>query len=308
MALTTAALATASRLITAKFDKAVRAASPYYPNIATVVQSESAEEKYGWLGDMPGVREWLGDRIFKQIRAADYELKNKHWESSLLVSKTDVADARLLKYGMMIDALAAEASYHPDELMFSAMVAGETTGLCFDGQLFYDTDHVWADSGTQSNDLTYAAATGTTPTSAEFRAAYNAAYAAMIGFKNDQGKPFFRPTQGMEIPNTIVHVPTALYPIALEALTARFDTNGNPVIIMGNPTVVAIGYLTDATKFYVHNPMGPMKPFVFQEREPLSRQVKGADDLETKDLKLMTEARYNAGYLAWWNSVLTTFT
>lgn len=307
MALTTAALATASRLITARFDKAVRAASPYYPKIATVVPSESAEEKYAWLGDMPGMREWVGDRIFKQLRAADYELKNKHWESSLLVSKTDVADARVLKYGVLVDALAAEASYHPDELMFQVMVAGDGA-VCSDGQLFYDTDHAWGDSGSQSNDLTFAAASGTTPTSAEFRAAYNQAYAAMMAFVNDQGKPLYRPQQGQEIARPLVHVPPVLYPTALEALTARFDTNGNPVVIMGNPIVESIPYLSTATEFYVHDTSGPLKPFIFQEREPLSRQMKGDTDLETKDLKLMTEARYNAGYGAWWKSVMTTFT
>lgn len=308
MALTTAALATASRLITARFDMAIRAASPFYPRMATVVPSTNAEEKYGWIGSMPGVREWFGDRVFNQLRAADYELANKHWESSLLVSKNDVADARVLKYGTLVDQLAAEASYHPDELMFTVMVAGETTGLCSDGQLFYDTDHAWGSSGTQSNDLTYAAATGTTPTSAEFRAAYNAAYAAMLAFKSDTGKPFFRPTQAQQVDRPLVTVTPTLYPTALEALTARFDTNGNPVVIMGNPEVIPVAYLTDATKFYVHDTSGPLKPFIFQEREALSRQMKGDTDLETKDLKLMTEARYNAGYGAWWKSVLTTFT
>lgn len=307
MALTTAQLASASRLITARFDTSISTVSPLYPRIATVVPSEAAEEKYGWLGGMPGIREWVGDRVFNQLRAADYELKNKHWESSLLVSKTDIADARVLKYNLLIDQLAAEAGYHPDELLFQVLVAGEST-VCFDGQFFYDTDHVWASSGTQDNDLTFAAATGTTPTSAEFRAAYNAAYAKMLSYKNDQGKPFFRPTQSQEVNRPLVHVGPTLYPIALEALTARFDTNGNPIVILGNPEVQSIAYLTDATKMYVHDTSGPMKPFVFQEREPLSRQVKGSDDLETKDLKFMTEARYNAGYLAWWKSVLTTFT
>jgi len=307
MALTTAQLATASRLITSVFDKSVRAASPFYPRIATVVASESAEEKYAWLGDMPGMREWLGERIFKQLRAADYELKNKHWENSLLVSKTDIADARMLKYKMLIEGLAAEGTYHPDELLFTTMVAGESTA-CFDGQFFYDTDHSWGDSGTQSNDLTYAAATGTVPTSAEFRAAYNQAYAAMLAFKGDNGKPLVRPTQAQQVERPLVTVTPTLYPTALEALSARFDTNGNPVVIMGNPEVLPIAYLTDATKFHVHDTSGPLKPLIFQEREPLSRQVKGADDLETKDLKLMTEARYNAGYGAWWKSVLTTFT
>lgn len=307
MALTTAQLATASRLITSVFDKAVRAASPFYPRISTVVSSDAAEEKYAWLGDMPGMREWLGERIFKQLRAADYELRNKHWESSLLVSKTDVADARVLKYKMLIEALAAEATYHPDELLFTTMVAGESTA-CFDGQFFYDTDHSWGDSGSQSNDLTYAAATGTVPTSAEFRAAYNQAYAAMLAFKGDNGKPLYRPTQAQQVERPLVTVTPTLYPTALEALSARFDTNGNPVVIMGNPEVLPIAYLTDATKFYVHDTSGPLKPLIFQEREPLSRQLKGQDDLETKDLKLMTEARYNAGYGAWWKSVLTTFT
>jgi phage major head subunit gpT-like protein len=307
MALTTATAATALRDLTVKFDRAVRAATPFYPRIATVVQSEGAEEKYGWLGDMPGVREWVGDRIFKDLRAATFEIVNKHWESSLKVSKTDIADARMLKYGMLIDALAAEASYHPDELLFALFAAGEST-VGFDGQFFFDTDHAWGDSGSQSNDLTYAAATGTTPTVAEFRAAYNAAYAAMLAFKGDNGKSFFRPSQGAQVISPLVLVGPTLYPIAEQALKATFDSDGNPVLVLGAPEVIPITYLTDATKFYVVNTNAALKPFVFQEREPLSRQVKNMDDLEFKDAKFMTEARYNAGYLAWWNAVLTTFT
>ena len=308
MANTTAALAAASRLITAKFDLRSAAASPYYPKMAYVVRSTAAEEKYAFLGTFPGMREWLGDRIFKQLLAADYELKNKHWESSLLIAKTDVDDARILRYDFAIDGLAQEAMYHPDELLFSIMVAGDAT-VGWDGQYFYDTDHSFGDSGSQSNDLTYAAASGTTPTTAEFRASYNAAYAAMLAFKGDNGKPLFRPTQAQQVTQPLVQVPPALYPTAYEALSVEeYDTDGNPVLVLGNPVVESIAYLTDATEWYLHNVAGALKPFIFQEREPLKRQVKGADDLETKDLKLMTEARYNAGYGAWWNSVLTTFT
>jgi phage major head subunit gpT-like protein len=308
MALTTASAAVALRDLTAKFDKAVKAASPFYPRIATVVQSEGAEEKYGWFGDMPGMREWLGERVFNELRAATFEIVNKHWESSLHIQKTDLADARLLKYVTPIESLAAEASYHPDELTFSLFAAGESA-LCYDGQFFFDTDHSFGSSGSQSNDLTYAAATGTTPTTAEFRAAYNAAYAAMLAFKGDNGKSFFRPVQGSQMIAPIVFVSPTLYPIAQEALiNTRNDANGNPVLILGSPEVIPISYLTDATKFYVVNTNSALKPFIFQQREPLSRQTKGADDLETKSVKFMTEARYNAGYGAWWNAVLTTFT
>jgi hypothetical protein len=51
-----------------------------------------------------------------------------------------------------------------------------------------------------------------------------------------------------------------------------------------------------------------MRPFVFQRRAPITTGWKGADDMEFKELKFMTEARYNIGYLAWWKAVLTTFT
>ena len=67
-------------------------------------------------------------------------------------------------------------------------------------------------------------------------------------------------------------------------------------------------YLTDSSKMYLFNLDGALKPFVFQAREPISRQMKGLDDIETKDVKFMTESRYNVGYLAWWKAVLTTFT
>jgi hypothetical protein len=52
----------------------------------------------------------------------------------------------------------------------------------------------------------------------------------------------------------------------------------------------------------------PFKPYIFQAREPLRRDTKGMDDIEFKDVKFMTEARYNLGYGAWWNAVRTTFT
>lgn len=308
MSLTTASIATQLKDLTVRFDRAVKAATPIYPQLATIVESMGADEKYGWLGEYPGMREWIGERVFKELLAATYELVNKHWESSLLVNKNDLRDNRSLKYGPLIDGLAGEAAYHPDELLFSVAAAG-ASNLCFDGQFFYDTDHQWGDSGAQSNKLNYAAATGTTPTPAEFREAYNAAYLAMIGFKGDNGKSFFRPTlNGSLNTKVVVTVPTALAAIAQAGLSALFDSLGNPIVVLGQPQLMPVPYMTDATKFQVHNLSQPLKPFVFQAREPLSRQIKNMDDLEFKDAKLMCEARYNVGYLAWWNSVETTFT
>lgn len=305
MALDTAKATVTLRTLTKKFDEAARAATPFYPTVSTIVPSDGYDEQYGMLGNMPGVREWLGDRQFKELRAANFTIANKHWESSLLIKKTDIADDRMAMYGPLAQDLATEATYHPDELLFTTLTSGESTA-CFDGQYFFDTDHAWGDSGTQSNDLTYAAATGTTPTSAEFKAAFHQARTTMMKYTNDQGKLLNRPVS-MGMSNLLCLVPPDLELQAYEGLTAAIISNNTNVVI-DTPRIVVSPHLTDATKFYLFNLEGSLKPFVFQAREPLSRQMKGMDDIETKDVKFMTEARYNVGYLAWWKAVLTTFT
>jgi phage major head subunit gpT-like protein len=305
MALDTAKAIVTLRTLTKKFDKRVMAAQPFYPQVCTIVPSDGLNEEYGLLGNMPGIREWLGDRQFKELRAGKFTIENKHWESSLAIKKTDIADDRMSMYGPLMEELGQEAAHHPDELFYAALVAGETTE-CFDGQNFFDTDHAWGDSGTQDNDLTYAAATGAAPTAAEFRAAFHQARTAMVKFKNDQGKFLNRPTL-KSMSNLLCLVPPDLELAAYEGLTANLLSNNSNVVI-DRPQIVVAPQLTDATKFYLFNTAAILKPMVFQAREPLSRDMKGLDDLETKDVKFMTEARYNVGYLAWWTAVLTTFT
>lgn len=206
----------------------------------------------------------------------------------------------------MLEQLAVEAAYHPDELLFQTLIAGESAA-CFDGQYFFDTDHSWGDSGSQSNDLTYDAASTSAVTTAEFKAAYHQARAAMLGFKNDRGKPLVRPVIGRRT-SMLVLVPPQLELVATEAVQS-VTINNSDNIILDRPMVVSSPYLTDGTKFYTFYLADVLKPFVFQAREALQRQMKyaGNDDIEYKDAKFMTEARYNVGYAAWWTAVLTTF-
>jgi phage major head subunit gpT-like protein len=305
MALDTSRAITNLRSLTNKFDIAAESATPFYPRIATVVQSTGADEEYGALGNMPGMREWIGERQFQRLRGTKFTIANRTWESSIIIEREDIEDARLLKYEPAFQALGAEATYHPDELMFELLIAGETE-LCLDGQAFFDTDHSWGDSGTQSNDITATAASGTTPTEAEFRTAYHAARAKMLSFKRDNGKLFHRPIIG-PISDFLVLVPPAHEETAKKAFTQPFLSGGESNFIMDQPTVLACTYLS-ADKFYLLRIGQPLKPFVFQARQPLQRQMKGMDDREFKDVKFMVDARYNAGYLAWWNAVLTTWT
>lgn len=293
------------RDLTAKFDNRVAAATPFYPQVCYDASSVRTSEKYGWIGNMPGMREWLGERQFSELRAANFVLENKHWESSLLIKKTDLADDNLGQYGPVLEQLGIEAAHHPDELWFSVLEQGESTA-CFDGQFFFDTDHVWGNSGSQSNDITSTVVSTSAPTVAEIKTAIRKMVRSMLAFKNDQGKLYNRPTVGRLNDLTLL-VPLALRDLVYDALESELISNSSNIVV-DRPNIVSSPYLTSDVKLYLFKTGEAVKPFVFQRREPLTRMMKGIDDLETKDVKFMTEARYNVGYFAWWTSILCTLT
>jgi phage major head subunit gpT-like protein len=307
MSLDTAKTTAVLRGLTQKFDDGVETAAPFYPEICTIVPSSRRDEQYAKLGGMPGVREWIGDRQFGQLRAADFVLKNKLWENSLGIEREDLEDDATNLYGPVLAEMGSEAAHHPDELLLEVLVAGETEAG-FDGSPFFHTAHVWGDSGSQSNDLTYDATSHVAVTEAEFLAAYHAAREAMLNFKRDNGKAFIRP-KVRPLQKLMLIVPTELELVANQAINKQLVSSGETNIVLDKPMIVTLpdSYLSSGVKFYLLNLGTMLKPFVFQARRPLQRKMKGIDDREFKDVKFLTDARYNVGYLAWWNAVLTTF-
>ncbi|PQO44210.1 Mu-like prophage major head subunit gpT family protein [Blastopirellula marina] len=307
MATSNANTLTKSRDLTITFDEAFRLATPIYPMISHMVESDGADEKIGWLGSMPGVREWLGDRQFNTLRAADFTLVNKLWESSVMINRQDFNDDRKNVYNPVLQELAKTAALHPDQLMLDLLPAGENT-LCWDGQNYFDTDHVWGDSGSQSNDLTYDASNTAAITESEFKAAFRQAVNAILTFKRDNGEYFY---QGAleKLSDLTLLVPVALRGVAHDTLESTLIGGGDSNVIIDRPKIITSNRLTNNTKFYtLFTGARYFRPFVFQARQPLVRELRGLDSIKTKELEFMTEARYNVGYLAWWNCVLTTFT
>ena len=113
---------------------------PMYAAVATVVPSTTKSNTYGWLGQWPGFREWIGDRVLKSIKEHSYEITNKDYESTVAVDRNDIEDDTLGVYAPMMNELGYAASVFPDELVFPLLKAGFTT-TCYDGQYYFDTDH-----------------------------------------------------------------------------------------------------------------------------------------------------------------------
>lgn len=114
--------------------------TPQYLEVAMEVPSTGAEEAYGWLKNLPRMREWLGDRVLNNLEMEDFRIKNKKFENTVTVKAEHIEDDKLGQYAKMFEMLGSESKSHPDELVFALLKAAFTT-VCFDGQFFIDTDH-----------------------------------------------------------------------------------------------------------------------------------------------------------------------
>lgn len=120
----------------AKFD----AVEPQWKTVAFLVPSKTSSEDYGWLGEFPSMREWIGARVLKSISSHSYSLTNKDWESTVSVSRNKIDDDQFGIYGPMMGEMGRASAAHPDELVFDLLGKGFSTE-CYDGQNFFDADH-----------------------------------------------------------------------------------------------------------------------------------------------------------------------
>ncbi len=115
-------------------------ADPKWNMVASRVTSSSKGNTYGWLGQFPTFREWVGDRVIKDMKAHGYEITNKLFESTVGVARTDIEDDNIGAYAMLFQEMGRAANIHPDELVFALLASGGST-LCYDGQNFFDNEH-----------------------------------------------------------------------------------------------------------------------------------------------------------------------
>lgn len=122
------------------------AAKPQWQKIATEVPSTGAANYYGWLKDLPGIAEWVGERQLADIGKHGYSIENKTYESSISISRESVDDDQMGVYSVIAKNYGEQVALFPDTLSYPLLSAGFNT-LCFDGQNYFDTDHPLGDAG-----------------------------------------------------------------------------------------------------------------------------------------------------------------
>lgn len=138
------------RGFSAIFKEAFDAAPSLSPRIATEVPSTSRQEEYNWLGRVPRMREWLGERVIQNLSAYSYTIKNRDWEATVSVDRNDVEDDAVGIYTPMVRTLADAAATHPDEMVFD-LLSGGFANACYDGRPFFDATHPTGEGAAQSN-------------------------------------------------------------------------------------------------------------------------------------------------------------
>lgn len=135
----------------AAFTKGLNTVEPQWSKIATKVPSSGSAEFYGWLKDLPGIKEWTGDRMLKQLGSYGYQIENKTYEASIKIKRDDLDDDKIGKYSVLAGAWGKQAALFPDKECYGLLAKGFST-LCFDGQNYFDTDHPYGEgSDTYSN-------------------------------------------------------------------------------------------------------------------------------------------------------------
>ena len=126
--------------VSALFQRGLGTAESQYEKIAMVVPSSTATNTYPWLGTLPSMREWVGDRVIRNLKAHKYSIENIPFEVTIAVKKAHLEDDQHGIYGPMFEDLGSQAGLHPNQLVFGQLKKGREA-RCYDGQYFFDADH-----------------------------------------------------------------------------------------------------------------------------------------------------------------------
>ena len=122
------------------FQQAFSGVTPSWDKVAMRVPSTAAAENYGWLGQMPRIREWIGDRVYNALDTFAYRVANKTYESTFSLRREQIEDDGYGLFNPVASEMGRSVASFPDELVYGLLKTGFATN-CFDGQYFFDVDH-----------------------------------------------------------------------------------------------------------------------------------------------------------------------
>ena len=254
--------------------------------LAVRVPSMKGSEIYTWLNNLPGMREFVGERNIKNVSATGWEIYNKKWESTIEVSREDVERDSIGQYSVLAQEHGASCASQPDKVLIELLVNG-FTNKCYTGKAFFGSNHQPVAKGNKFTNVTDA------PLSRE---AFRAARTAMLSIKNEADDNWVAGT------DLVLVVPPALESVA-ESIVAMKTLDGgaqNPDYQKARVEMVPRLAGNDTMWFLIENGR-TIKAFAFQEEVPLEfneiTDPKSDHVFKNDSFLFGAYARNNLGYL-----------
>lgn len=105
--------------------------------------SSTAANFYAWLDRIPGFREWVGPRVFQNVRGQKYEILNRDWEDSVSIGRNEIKDDQYGVYAPLVQMMGEAWVELKHELLIAVLT---NNPLCFTGKAFFAADHKYGDS------------------------------------------------------------------------------------------------------------------------------------------------------------------
>ncbi|MDF3821955.1 Mu-like prophage major head subunit gpT family protein [Leptospira sp. 96542] len=282
--------------------------------ISNIFQSDQESETYKWLGQSPAMREWIGGRHAKGFRENGITITNKEFEATLEVLVKEMRRDKTGQVMLRVRELAQRTNAHWAKLL-SALLLSAESGVCYDGQYFFDTDHSEGESGTQSNDLTLDITTPAAPTAGEMETGILKSIEAILGFKDDQGEPMNENAREFLVMVPVPFMSAAAAALGSQIIVDASTSRSNNILTLGTLGGFTVRMATNArlswtTKFATFRTDGQVQSLIRQEEEPVTMSaIAEGSELEFKENKHQygVKASRNVGYGLWQRAALTTF-
>ncbi|SCC12653.1 MULTISPECIES: Mu-like prophage major head subunit gpT family protein [Snodgrassella] len=137
-----------------EFQNGLARVKPTWPAVAMLIPSTTDSNVYSWLGSMPNMKEWVGERVINLVSQSAFRIENKLFEGTVAVPRTAMEDDQLGNYRMMSQQLGFNAGLLPDQTVWPLLSEG-INEKCYDGQCFFDEEHPVYAKSDGSGDVTH---------------------------------------------------------------------------------------------------------------------------------------------------------
>lgn len=298
-------------------NKAFMGALEEHPDIFTAqtmtANSTTAANLYPYLGNLPGVREWVGPRVLNELATRLVSLPNKDWELSFQMKEHDIEDALGSADGGFLNAWALIAAgygeayrVHRNSHYTDVLVGGLTETWQVDGQYFYDSDHPLNPDNPGGSTFSNRFDTSTGDARPLSHANADYVWRKFRQIKNEQGRPMVLGAIVAEVPTALVTKAKQVWKDAVIVPGAAVGANAANMY-QPNPnqdrvqTIIENPYLdaNSETRWYMHCIGRVIKPYLIQERQAVrARQFNGANSEQSAMdgfYRFLTDARYAIG-------------